>query len=128
MRYLPSVTHGCRKHTLYPGPIPNDPAGQQVIDDLNAVLSKGSLRDVRALPYPKPAIKQALLIGIALTTGSDREHLRTGYVLLGDWQDPSVSDPMAAMVAEGKALLAELKAFEERLNEVHVRPREGMPT
>jgi hypothetical protein len=111
----------------YEEPTPKNPAAQQMIDELNAALSKGSLRDIRTLPYPKQRIKQALLIAMSLTPpGPAREQLRTGYVLLGDWQDPSVPDPMAAMVAEGKALLAELKAFEEKLpRELNVRSQGG---
>jgi hypothetical protein len=92
-----------------------DPATRQTFDEMNATLSKGCLRDVRTLPYPKERIKQALFFGIAQTAGAEREHLRTAYVTLCDWQNPTVPDPMAAMVAEGKALLAELKAIEQRL-------------
>lgn len=105
---------------LYSGPTSKDPAVRQMIDNMNAALSTGSsLRDLRTLPYTKDRIKEALLVGIAMTAGEDRL-LRTDYVLLGDWQDPSVPDPMAAMLAEGKALLAELKAFEEGLKESQV--------
>jgi hypothetical protein len=69
-------------------------------------------RDLRALPYPKERIKQALLTLLRLTPpGAAREPLEFGYVSLGDWQDTRVSDPTAAMLAEGKALLAELRSL-----------------
>lgn len=53
---------------LYTGPTPKDPAARQVSDELNAMLSKGSLREIGSLPFPKARIKDALLIGIALIT------------------------------------------------------------
>jgi hypothetical protein len=41
--------------------------------------------------------------------GPAYEQLRSEYVALGDWQDTEGTDPAAAMLAEGKALLAELQ-------------------
>lgn len=80
-----------------------------------ANLAAGSsvLRDVGALPYPKERIKRALLRAIALTPpGPAREQLKVGFVSLGDWQNINASDdPTAAMLAEGKALLAELRSL-----------------
>jgi hypothetical protein len=71
----------------------------------------GMVRDVDTLPYPKERIKQALLTGIMLTPpGPDREHLKSAFVMLMDWQDSRASDPAADMLTEGKALLAELKS------------------
>ena len=57
------------------------------------------------------SIKQALLTAIMLTpAGPAREQLWCAFVMLGDWQDTRASDPAAAMLAEGKALLAELRS------------------
>lgn len=87
--------------------------GQKMADDYNAVVKKAQtmVRDAKLLPYPKERIKEALLMAIYLTPAGDaREQLKVGFVLLSGWQDASVSDPLAAMNAEGQALLAELKA------------------
>jgi hypothetical protein len=78
---------------------------------VDALMGKAP-RDLRTLPYPKERIKQALLTLLRLTPpGAAREPLEFGYVRLGDWQDIRVSDPTAAMLAEGKALLAELHSL-----------------
>jgi hypothetical protein len=70
------------------------------------------VRDVSTLPYPKERIKQALLTALKLMPpGAAREQLKSGFVILGDWQDTRASDPTAAMLAEGKALLAELRSL-----------------
>jgi hypothetical protein len=86
---------------------------QRSANEYGALIDRpGVLHDVGALPYPKDRIKQALLMSIALTPpGAAREHLRCGYVMLGDWQDMRASDPTAATLAEGKALLAELRSL-----------------
>jgi hypothetical protein len=76
-----------------------------------ALLAASPLRDIRTLPYPKERIKQALLVAIRhMPTDADRERLRSGYGMLGNWRDVNETDPMAASITEGKALLAELRA------------------
>jgi membrane protein implicated in regulation of membrane protease activity len=90
---------------------PPGPARDQKIQQFDEAIG-GMVRDVGTLPYPKERIKQALLTAIVLTPpGPDRERLTCGFVMLGDWQDPRSSDPAADMLAEGKALLAELRAL-----------------
>lgn len=86
---------------------------QRIADRYDAAIAApGMLRDLRTLPYPKERIKQALLAAIKLTpAGAAREQLRSGFVMLGDWQDMRASDPTAAMLAEGKALLDELRSL-----------------
>jgi hypothetical protein len=57
---------------LYSGPIPE---GHPIRQQMNELLAKGPLRDLRTLPYPKERIKQALLMAIALTPPGDTRGL-----------------------------------------------------
>lgn len=87
---------------------------QQIVNAYGGAMAgpTGLVRDVGTLPYPKERIKQALLTAIKLTpAGAAREQLRSGFVMLGDWQDMRASNPTAAMLAEGKALLDELRSL-----------------
>ena len=88
---------------------------QQIVNAYGAAIAGpgGIVRDVSTLPYPKDRIKQALVAAIKLTPpGAAREQLRSGYVMLGDWQDTRAGDANAAMLAEGTTLLAELRALD----------------
>jgi hypothetical protein len=77
-----------------------------------AAESGAVIRDVGTLPYPKERIKQALLSTLKRTPpGAARETLKSGFETLGHWQDTRASDPMAAMLTECKALLAELRSL-----------------
>jgi hypothetical protein len=87
---------------------------QQIVNAYGAAMAGrgGVVRDVGTLPYPKERIKRALVTAIKLTPpGAAREQLKSGFVILGDWQDTRASDPTGAMLAEGKALLAELRSL-----------------
>jgi hypothetical protein len=83
---------------------------------------KSLLSDVSELPYPKPVIKAALIVAIAVTKDAPmREQLKSGYVMLADWQEgvgsadaaksSSFPDISAKMLAEGRALDDELRAL-----------------
>jgi len=77
-----------------------------------AAAGSGVIRDVRTLPYTKERIKRALLTALKRTPpGAARETLQLGFETLGHWQDTHASDPMAAMLAERKALEAELQSL-----------------
>ena len=70
------------------------------------------LRDPSKLPYPKARIKQALIAAIRLTpAGADRKQLKSGYVMLGDYQETCKTDRTAAMLADGNVLLEELRSL-----------------
>ncbi len=63
----------------------------EIVCDYGALLSEpsalGIVRDIRSLPHPKEGIKAALLTLLPLTEDAQmREHLRSGYVLLADFQ------------------------------------------
>jgi hypothetical protein len=97
--------------TRQPSPLSHDDVRRIVSAYGDAMGSPGGvLRDVSQLPYPKARIKQALIAAIRLTPqGAAREQLKSGLVMLGDWQDRGQADPAAAMMAEGNALLVELR-------------------
>ena len=103
-------------HDLYPerarleeGRVP-----KHVVHAYDATMAgaQTAVRDIKTLPYPKERIKQALLVTMRLIPpGTVREQLKAGFVMLADWQDPKTTkDPVSDMLAEGKALLAELQA------------------
>ena len=75
-------------HKLMPHPDSETPIQRQIVDEVNSMIGRQSLRDIRTLPYPKERIKAALLLAIAVTpVGPAREQLKCGFVMLGDWQD-----------------------------------------
>ena len=63
---------------------------QSLINDYGAVLGSGKLgpRDISELPASKEELSAALLAAIHITpAGQVREHLRSAYVTLGEFQD-----------------------------------------
>lgn len=63
---------------------------QSLINDYGAVLGSGPLgpRDISELPASKDELSAALIAAINMTPeGQIREHLRSGYMNLGEFQD-----------------------------------------
>jgi hypothetical protein len=63
---------------------------QKIIRTYGAATASGKslCKDVSELPYPKPVIKEALLMALVLTKDpKDLNLLRTNFVMLADWQE-----------------------------------------
>lgn len=116
---------------------------QKIVSAYGAAMSsrQSIYSDESELPFPKPAIKSALIAAIKTSDDATmREQLKAAYVMLADWQDgigpgphslevtaADLADPMAAAkrftagasltevparaAAEGQTLLAELKSL-----------------
>jgi hypothetical protein len=73
-------------------PPPSGPPPNVVVAEFGAVLgtrgpAPGCVADVTELPYPKEAIKRAIVVMLTETTDSQlREHLKFAYVSLAGWQ------------------------------------------
>lgn len=99
---------------------PNDI--EAVVNAYGELLGQGEsiLRDISELPLSKEQIKRALSKAIELTpVGDIREHLKSGYVCLGDFQDIAECkrqglDPLDMMLNEGKKLSSELDSEEDK--------------
>lgn len=84
---------------------------EEIITAYGAVLAKrsplGIVRDIRSLPYPKPQIKEALKIALALTVDADmRQQLKIGFISLADFQPLSNSEVDALQTWKGGAVIA----------------------
>ncbi|QYZ66994.1 MAG: hypothetical protein HPY30_13990 [Gammaproteobacteria bacterium (ex Lamellibrachia satsuma)] len=54
----------------------------------NSAPAPGCVSDSKNLPYSKQEIQQALIAALNLSTDPQiKEHLKTGYISLADWQD-----------------------------------------
>jgi len=66
---------------------------EKIIQDYGVILqteapTPGCVREVSKLPYPKEKIKEALIIGLGLTSDSQmREMIKVAYIQLADWQE-----------------------------------------
>jgi hypothetical protein len=63
---------------------------EKILKAYGAATASGEslYRDVSELPYPKPVIKEALILALCVTKDpKDLNLLRSGFVMLADWQE-----------------------------------------
>jgi hypothetical protein len=81
-------------------------AAEKIVQEYGACLRSLSIpgrfvMDAGSLPHPKELIKQALILALRLETDpKQREALKSGYIMLSDWQEGVGDEPVGLDVTK----------------------------